>query len=828
LDTNNTPTGVTLSFNANDSWDDDVNFTNISKPNAILMQGIIKSSASGGVPGVFTFNNVPDGEYDLYVYCSMNGDHTIAKIWDFYNLTTNYIQEIHQFLDTNVFVQGTATDPITATNTIANYVKFSNLGTYGRGQIGVRAQWVSGNDGIGIAALQLVPKGALVANTVPLNFLVQPISRRGAVAYSNVTFSAVVKGPPSYVQWLKAGVAVPGETNLTYTPAPIASGDNGATIAITLSNNLSSITSSNAIFTVGQFVTNSVGIGSLDGGVINITNQPQSASVVAAESGAVTFTVGASATFAGDASGASPPISYQWQSAPKGSGSFTPITGATNISHSLLPSLADDGTQFQVVLNAGGTTVTSSTATLNVAPDTIPPRGLSALALNGSVQVGLTFSEALDPVTATTAANYKVNGVAVLAAILRTNVANEQTSEQNLVALVAASPITGAFSVTMSGIKDLAGNAMALTNLPGTLSPLTLAEIGSALTSVGVTPDGLGRGTNALGNVVAPDPQLPGVVTNWGTGNFDVLAQGNDYWNNADGLDFLYEPKTNSFDVRVQVVSVEGINNWSAGALMVREGPVTPQGGGWELSRHYFCKVDYGGPTPTADGSGSGANTYEFNCRLAPGNPALREGGGGQGSNNGNTNNAGFSYGWGGAGPGNPSPVPFPNAWIRIARVKTVDSSGTNDHMMGYSSTDGVNWSLREDVNLMDGAHAGWLNINGQPAGPWPDVAYVGLGSVSHTGFGNGNSTNAATSQPYQAWIVYRNFGDTPQTTVPTGPTVSIQHNGDGSVTLTYTGNLYSSATVNGTYTKVATATSPFKVTPPTSAPAATFYRAGP
>jgi hypothetical protein len=148
--------------------------------------------------------------------------------------------------------------------------------------------------------------------------------------------------------------------------------------------------------------------------------------------------------------------------------------------------------------------------------------------------------------------------------------------------------------------------------------------------------------------------------------------------------------------------------------------------------------------------------------------------------------------------------------------------------MMGYSSTDGTNWSLRENVDLMDANHAGWLDITGKPAGPWPDVTYVGLASVSHSGLGNGNSTNAVTGQPYQAWVVYRNFGDTPTgVTVPTNPTVSAQHNADGSVTLTYTGNLYSSTTVNGSYTKVAAATSPFKVTP-TAGQADTFYKAGP
>ena len=85
--------------------------------------------------------------------------------------------------------------------------------------------------------------------------------------------------------------------------------------------------------------------------------------------------------------------------------------------------------------------------------------------------------------------------------------------------------------------------------------------------------------------------------------------------------------KTNSFDVRSGSCSVSPIDNWSAGAIEVREGPPTDNGEGWELSRHYFCKVDYGGPDRRDDvldnSRRTGANSYEFNGRLAPGDPTV-------------------------------------------------------------------------------------------------------------------------------------------------------------------------------------------------------------
>src|SRR6185436_5223443 len=121
---------------------------------------------------------------------------------------------------------------------------------------------------------------------------------------------------------------------------------------------------------------------------------------------------------------------------------------------------------------------------------------------------------------------------------------------------------------------------------------------------------------------------------------------------------------------------------------------------------------------------------------------------------------------WGGEGPGNPSPVPFPNAWIRIARVKDAAS----DHLMGYSSEDGVTWDLRQDVDLNDDTHAGFLNLEGNPAGPMPDTLYVGLGSTSHTGVGNNNATNEGAvgelpyskiGDPYSCYVIYRNYGNT-------------------------------------------------------------------
>ena len=819
-DSNLAPVTVTFSFVGNDSWDDDVNPAKILTKDALLMCGTIKSNGGNGKHEDFRFDSVPEGQYDIYVYLTMNGDGVWADVADSDNVNTYYVKEWHQFFDTNSFVQATNTDPNGVRDT-GNYVVLKDVGTYGRGSLGayVTRRGTAG-DGTGVPAIQLVPRGPAKANATPLSFVVQPISRRGANGFSNVTFLTTIRGPISHLQWLKNGAPIPGETNITFTPE-IDSTYQNAQIAVTATNNINSITSSNAILTVGTMLgTNNNS--TMDGGILTITLQPTNVTGIAGRSSASFSVAGTSVGYIGDASPgvnptnfflppsdepadvpfARPPVTYQWQSAPKGSGAFADIPGATGATYAApVPILTDDGTQFRGVVTVGGTSSNSAVAVMSVLPNTIPPVVRSVAAIQGSTQVGLSFDEALDPVSAVTLSNYKVNGAAVVAAYLRTNVANELTREQNLVSLIAAAPVSGSLTVTVSGLKDVAGNTIVQTNAVGKILVLTSTDIGSPASAPG-----------------GPDPKVVGVVTNWGDGNFDVLCGGNDYYNNADGINFLWEPKTNSFDVKVQVVSVQGINPWSAGAIMVREGPVTTNGGGWELARHYFCKVDYAGPTGTTlDGQAptAGANTYEYNTRLAPGDPSLRE-----------TSNAGAggSRGWGGSGPGNPAPVPFPNAWIRIARVKSVSNNVTNDHMMGYSSSDGTNWSLRQDVDLMDANHAGFGTIsNGPAAGPLPDVLYVGLASTAHD-----NGTNATTVEPYQCWVVYRNFGDMPAA-APGPPTLAVSHNADGTISLTYTGNLYSSATVNGSYTKVPAASSPFKVTPGTSGvTAATFYRAGP
>jgi hypothetical protein len=767
LDTNFAPTGVTLSFSASDSWDDNVKSTDITTPNSFLMQGTIKQANGNHVPMTLTFNNVPSGQYDVYVYCELDGAGMIASIWDLYNITTNYIKEQQLFYDTNVFIQSTATSVAQASN-VANYVKFT-MSTDVRGQIGVLGQYAQSTLGMGITAIQLVPKGPAVANTTPLSMLLGPASRRGALGYSNVTFTSIIRGPVSYLQWLKNGAAIPGETNTTYTPAPILSTDNGALISVTASNNLNSITSTNAVLTVGQYVTNN-GVGVLDGGVINITKQPQSVTAIAKRGYGPVFTVAATAAgFAGDTSGAQPPVNYQWMSAPKGSSTFTNIPNATKASYRApLPKPEDDGEQFRA--NVTYATVNSSIAVLTVLPNTNPPVATpGAITRNdGVVEVAVSFDEQVDPATVIPG-NFVLNAGTVTGFKLATN--SYVTYEAAVLRTTGLTPGTN-YTVTAKGVTDLSGNVLKSTNLTFTVpAELKWAESGT--------------------------PIAPGQVIPVGKDGFDILNGGRGEWATYDEVTMAYVKRTNDFDVKVQVVYVEPASEWTRCGLQARNSldvgePSTDHTNTTTGTASAYAQTHVNGsqdlkdtglwPDPTQIANGASNNSHEQNARPGKGT-------------------ATGSWGAIAADPNVPLAPSFPDVWLRLAR------QGSNLH--GYRSVDGVNWVDQGTfllTNALPDMYVG-MSLSVETANIWAGAAF--------------DVWNAPFDPTFDRLFIgqFRNFGDV---VVATQPTVSISKSG-ATITISYSGTLQSSTNVNGGYLDVAGATSPYTV--PAGGPAAKFYR---
>src|SRR5271163_1039177 len=95
-----------------------------------------------------------------------------------------------------------------------------------------------------------------------------------------------------------------------------------------------------------------------------ITTQPTNQTVTAG--GTATFTVVATGTA---------PLSYQWQSAPSGSATYTNIAGAMSSSYSLMnTTTAESGMTFRVVVSNGvNPPATSNAATLTVNAAAVAP-----------------------------------------------------------------------------------------------------------------------------------------------------------------------------------------------------------------------------------------------------------------------------------------------------------------------------------------------------------------------------------------------------------------------------------------------------------------------
>ncbi|CAD6547052.1 Beta-galactosidase [Paraburkholderia sabiae] len=158
-------------------------------------------------------------------------------------------------------------------------------------------------------------------------------------------FSVLSAGAaPIAYQWMKNGAAIPGATGYAYMTPAVASGDNGATYSVAVTNANSSVTSRTASLTVVQPAAPT------------IVTQPLSLSI----------TSGQSAEFSVVAAG-SPVLSYQWtkngESVP---GANQPVydTPATQTS--------DSGSVYRAVVTNSAGTVTSQDATLTVSVATPP------------------------------------------------------------------------------------------------------------------------------------------------------------------------------------------------------------------------------------------------------------------------------------------------------------------------------------------------------------------------------------------------------------------------------------------------------------------------
>ncbi len=410
----------------------------------------------------------------------------------------------------------------------------------------------------------------------------------------------------------------------------------------------------------------------LTGNVVGTYLDPTGASVTFSQQPTnVTILQGRTATFTAVATGQSAygtTVTFQWQQAPKGSATFTNIPGATTSSYTT-PALgvADSGTQYKLLATVPGFTQPSSVATVTVNADTTPPNLVSVAALpsqsNTTFDVGVTFDEPLDPVSAGTLANYTISAGTITGLKF-------YAVSPGVVLTVSGLTANAAYSVTVKNVADPYGNKITSANLPGTWSSMHWGVVGA---------DELNLGNGVV--AVAPNA-------------FDVYSDGIAEWATYDETTFVYEQVAGDFDKEVRVEYVQPSSQWGRAGLIVRD--VTDFGvnraaqtGSAAAAPPYdglagrYQKVHVN-PVTTAMGT-PGNDAWEGNRRLDTGGACTTA-----------------------LVSNNAAPM-YPNAWCRIQRA--------GQKFTIYRSDDGVNW--------LEMGTTTW-GADDQTLTPMPATVYVG------------------------------------------------------------------------------------------------------
>jgi len=396
------------------------------------------------------------------------------------------------------------------------------------------------------------------------------------------------------------------------------------------------------------------------GASVTISQQPQS--VTTQEGVTATFTVVASATSVYGTT-----VTYQWQGAPKGSSTFTDISGATAASYTtgvLTP--ADDGRQFRVVCGSVVPTVTetSAVATLTVTSDTSPPTVVAAGSLlkGTAIEIGVLFSENVDATTAGDKGKYTLSKGSVSDVRYQ---AYDHADGDAFFGEGATGPYNGCavvlvtsglakgdtVNLTVQGVKDIKGNAMPAQTVAVTITKkMNRAQMGGHDYVEGASTNPAGLDTT---------PALwPNDAVAYSESDFDLISSGTANWNNYDEAVFVYEQVTGDFDKVVRVEYQDPSSAWARAGMCAtpdaNEGMTRAQvEGGAMMEKRFMQRAN-----PAVGASGRAANhQYEADWRTA----------------------AGGNYG--GTGAGTPD---FPNAWMRMQR--------TGQAFTALWSNDGENW----------------------------------------------------------------------------------------------------------------------------------------
>jgi hypothetical protein len=182
--------------------------------------------------------------------------------------------------------------------------------------------------------------------------------------------------------------------------------------------------------------------------------QPQS--TTATQNRSVTLSAsarpGPDAATAADSAVMEPIVTYQWF---RGT---TAIPDATNSTYTTpLLTVADSGSTYHVVAtDPVAATITSANATITVTADTVAPTIASAISSANFVNVTVAFNEGMEAGPLGTASNYAISGTGGAVAVTGATVLDDRTVRLT----TARQPGDQQFTLTVSNLKDLAGNAL--------------------------------------------------------------------------------------------------------------------------------------------------------------------------------------------------------------------------------------------------------------------------------------------------------------------------------------------------------------------------------
>jgi len=486
---------------------------------------------------------------------------------------------------------------------------------------------------------------------------------------------------------------------------------------------------------------------------VTIVTSPVSQTIATAET--ATFTVAAKASvnaiFLNKATNGL--VGYQWYT------NGVPVPDAYSYSWttpSSTPAMSNMSVYCAVFPIGGSPTgpgaTNSKTATLDVYLNSTPVTVLNATGLldsggggatgefSGTNQtVDVTFSL---PVTATALniSNYTIAGSVITNAHFFVNDEGAVSSTQ--VVLQLSNVLSGPFTLQIAtNVADVSGVGLAAgTSVSAGIDPMTSMDLATAQCL-----------TNGVTYFIAP-------------GNYEVDAPGSDMWNASDGFRYVFQPVTNNFDIKVQVVEDLGADSWSKAGLMVRES-IDP---GTGTSRMIFWVTTPAAGTPILDGS-----TPENSLSM-----------GGRFTTSGGAQETGTTW----TGDGNALYAPhYPNVWLRMTRELTISGGLTNDLFTTYYSTNGSDWTKEATSSPTDTNNVNDL-VNGTTAVAYPSVCYIGMAATAHY--------NTAANPGYRSTAIFNNYGPTSTVVTPTGPTLTATRASPTTVSVSWKpggGTLYSS-----------------------------------